>query len=49
MNARRRLAGLVLAAVAAIMLAIASGAPALAGVLPPNCGTSNTPPCGLPK
>jgi hypothetical protein len=48
-NTRRRLAGLVFAVPAAIVLAVAAGGPALAGRLPPNCGTPNTPPCGVPQ
>jgi hypothetical protein len=48
MNTRRRLAGLVFAMPAAIVLVVAAGGPGLAGTKPPNCGTPNTPPCSLP-
>jgi hypothetical protein len=47
MNTPRRLVGLVFAVTTAIILTVAPGGPAFAGVFPPTCGTPSTPPCGL--
>jgi hypothetical protein len=49
MNTRRRLVSLVVGVATAIMLTVAAGGAALAGVRPPNCGTPTTPSCGAPK
>jgi hypothetical protein len=47
MNMRRRLVGLLFAALATTVVALAPGGPTYAGIgqKPPSCGTPNTPKC----